>query len=292
MQQDKYEGQICVYEQTRKLAQPPEDRKMDKTELGDRMKLYEGRESTQFMPMAPICVRLDGRGFSRFTKGMRRPYDERMMEAMQNTCKFLTEQSNASVGYTQSDEITLIWNQDSPRSEIFFCGKQQKMVSVLASLCTLRFNMEVMRLLPEFVDRLPVFDARAWQVPSLKEASNVLLWREQDATKNSIQMAARELYSHKQLMHKNGKEMQAMMLEKDVNWNDYPATFKRGTYFRRVRRERTFTPEELKNLPPKHEAHNNPDLKVLRSGFEQVTFGPLSKMDIDARLEVLFGDPS
>ncbi|KKL92895.1 hypothetical protein LCGC14_1880070, partial [marine sediment metagenome] len=103
--------------------------------FGDRMKMYEKAESgRRFMPLLPVYARLDGRSFSRFTKGFNRPYDKRMSEAMIDTTKYLVEETNALIGYSQSDEISLVWYSDSIDSQIFFDGKIQKMVSVLAAL--------------------------------------------------------------------------------------------------------------------------------------------------------------
>ncbi len=204
--------------------------------FGDRMKMYEKAESgRRFMPLLPIYARIDGRSFSRFTKDFARPFDNRMTAAMIDTTKYLVHETNALIGYTQSDEISLVWYSDSIDSQIFFDRKIQKMVSVLASLATVMFNdccRDNMMLSSNGM--MPVFDCRAFQLPNKMEATNAFLWREQDATKNAISMAARSMFSHKQLMGKNGSEMQEMMWqEHGVNFNDYPSSFKRGTFVRR-----------------------------------------------------------
>jgi tRNA(His) 5'-end guanylyltransferase len=204
---------------------------MDKTSLGDRMKFYEGRFTNEvLMPMIPVMARLDGRSFSRFTKGLARPYDERLSNLMQQTTRYLVDATGARAGYTQSDEISLVWLQNSPDSDIFFSGKLTKMVSVLASMCSVYFNKHLSELLPEKSDQSPVFDCRVWNVPLEYEACNCLIWREMDATRNSVSMAARSFYSHKELHGKNSSQMQEMMFQKGQNWNDYPSFFKRGTY--------------------------------------------------------------
>jgi len=161
--------------------------------IGDRMKLLEGEEAKRkFMPVLPICVRLDGKSFHSFCKGLKRPFDKRLSELMVDTTKFLVEESNALVGYTQSDEITLIIYSEDYKSQVYFDGRIQKIVSVLSSAATAFFNSKLSEYLPEKANLLPKFDCRAWQVPNKVEAVNVLVWREQDAIKNSISMAAQQ----------------------------------------------------------------------------------------------------
>jgi tRNA(His) guanylyltransferase len=239
---------------------------MKNDEFGNRMKLYEGKESDRtFLPLLPICVRLDGKGFSKFTKGLQRPYDPRMINLMQQVTKFLVEETGACIGYTQSDEISLIIYSDDYKSQTFFCGRIQKIVSVLASLTTAKFNQLKPQLIPEKADRLACFDCRAWQTPNLIEAANNILWREKDATKNSISMAAQHYYSHKQLLNKHAKQQQEMLYAKGINWNDYPDEFKRGSFVQRKTVTKKFSVEDLKKLPPKHRALQEKDLVIERA---------------------------
>jgi len=252
---------------------------MKKDEHGNRMKSYEKYGTQRFMPLLPVCARLDGKCFSKFTKGFGRPFDSGMISLMQYVTTELVKETCADIGYTQSDEITLVWKNDSLNSQIFFDGKIQKMVSVLASMCTAYFNANSKSFIPHVKHKLALFDCRVWQVPSITEASNVLYWREKDATKNSISMLGHEYFSHKQLHKKTAKDMQNMLLtEHDVNWNDCPNAFKRGTYI--VRKTITSKPsiEEIKLLPPKHNAHANPNLEVTRHIIEMVDFPPMGKV--------------
>jgi tRNA(His) guanylyltransferase len=256
--------------------------------FGDRMKMYESFETgRKFMPLLPVVARIDGRSFSKFTKGLNRPYDERMSQAMINTTKRLVEATNARVGYTQSDEITLGWYSDDAKSQIFFDGRIFKMTSQLAALATLYFYQSIQELIPDYAKKNPTFDARVWQLPNLTEAANVFLWREWDATKNSVSMAAHDNFSHKQLHQKNQSDMQEMLFQKGINWNDYPDFFKRGTYVRRITRETKFSSEDIEKLPKNHAARTNPDLVVTRSVVEVIKdFPPLST--IYNRVGVLF----
>jgi tRNA(His) guanylyltransferase len=247
-------------------------------ELGDRMKLYEQAEAgRRLMPLLPAMARIDGRCFSSFTRGLERPYDARLSKAMIDTTQFLVEETNACVGYTQSDEISLAWLSTSFDSQIFFDGKIQKMVSVLAAIATLEFNRVIAESLPsEYSRKRPAFDCRVWNVPNAEEAANVFLWREIDATKNSVSMAARGYYSDKELHGKGRSDMQEMLFAKGVNWNDYPAFFKRGTYIQRRAVQRAFTVDELERLPPKHEARKYPDLVIERTEYVALSLPKLS----------------
>lgn len=258
-------------------------------ELGDRMKEYEGAEAgRRLMRRLPALCRIDGRAFHSFTRGMKRPYDERLTAVMQDTTRALVHETNANVGYCQSDEITLAWHTTQRESQIFFDGRIQKMTSQLAALATLYFNRLVAQQMPEYVERLPTFDARVWNCPDLEEATNVFVWRELDASKNSVSMAARAYFSHTALQNKSGAEMQEMLFkEKGINWNDYPSEFKRGSYFQRRRTVRKFTAAEITNLPAKHQARTNPDLTVERADVVRLELPPLTR--VVNRVEVLFG---
>lgn len=271
-------------------------------EMGDRLKDFEGVESDRrFMPLLPICVRLDGKCFSKFTKGLNRPFDERFHAIMVDTTRRLVSETNALVGYTQSDEISLIYYSDRYDSQVFFDGRIQKMTSVLAAMCSVYFNHMVLNIAQDLeklsIDKkdiiwsdkyllMPVFDCRSWNVPSKMEATNTILWREMDATKNAISMAARHYFSHKELMDKHGGEMQEMLFQKGINFNDYPDWFKRGTFIQRKKKMTRFSAEELEKLPAKHEAKANPDLMIERSVVEIIRMPQFSK--VINRVEVIF----
>lgn len=256
-------------------------------DLGDRMKVYEMAEAgRKFMPLLPIVARLDGKGFSSFTKGLLRPYDERLSNLMVDCTKYLVSETNACCGYTQSDEITLAWYAPDYKSEIYFAGRISKMVSVLAAMVSVYFNANK-HVLPEtHVKKTALFDCRCWNVPNIIEGTNSFLWREQDATKNSVSMAARSKFSHKQINNKNSKEMMDMLMSVGINWNDYPNFFKRGTYVQRKVISRAFSTEELDKLPLKHAARTNKDLIVERTEYVTLDLPPLGK--IKNRDKVIF----
>lgn len=253
--------------------------------------MYEAMEAgRRLLPLLPICARLDGRGFSKFTQHLQRPYDVRLTNLMVETTKYLIDETHAKIGYTQSDEISLVWLQDEQqlpnKSQNFFDGRIQKLTSVLAAMATAYFNAHLSTYIPEKAGALPVFDCRVWSVPTKEEAANTFLWRELDATKNSISMAARTMFSHSALHGVSGRNMQAMMLERGTNWNDYPSFFKRGTFVRRKTIQRAFTADELEKLPEKHEARKNPQLLVERSIVEKIDMPPFTR--VLNRVEVIF----
>lgn len=258
-------------------------------DLGDRMKEYEGVEAgRRLMQGLPICVRLDGKCFSSFTRGLARPHDDRLTSLMRETTRYLMTESAALAGYTQSDEISLLLYTDEPKSQVFLDRRVQKLTSILAAMATVYFNRRLAEFLPEKADKMPIFDCRVWSVPSKEEAANTFYWREMDATKNSISMAAQSVYSHTQLHGKGSAEKQEMLFQKSINWNDYPSAFKRGTWLLRRTITRSFTMSELAALPPKHAARTNPDLLVERHEIVAVDMPPFGK--VINRVGVLFDE--
>lgn len=227
-------------------------------EFGDRMKAYEAVETSRRLDTTlPVYARIDGRGFSKFTRGMGRPFDPRMTAAMQATTRHLVEATDALLGYTQSDEISLIWQTppDRPGSQIFFDGKVQKLCSVLAGLATAAFTRAVLTSEPDFAayaSRLPHFDARVFGLPSRDEGANAFLWREMDATRNAVSMTAFANFSHKSLHGVGVPEMRERIAAAGIDFEAYPVAFKRGSYFRRVTRERPLTAAERERIPERH----------------------------------------
>lgn len=258
----------------------------DKTLLGDRQKAYELHEAgRKLLPLLPIMIRLDGRGFSRWTKGLQRPFDPALAEVMRQTTKLLVEEFGATLGYTQSDEISLVLVPGTYDDKLIFNSRVQKLVSVSASVCTAYFNREVSKVptLAKAAKKLAHFDSRVWNVPSLEEASNAILWRERDATKNAITLAASEEFTHSELHKKNSLDKLRMM--KSNPWTKYGKHFMHGSFVRRVTTTTKFTAEDIAKLPPKHRAHTEPDLEVTRS---KVEFFDPDLMTIKNKVDVLF----
>ena len=220
--------------------------------LGDRMKgNYENRSKTYLVRRMPVIIRLDGKAFHTFTRGFEKPFDKVMMGAMQQTTLMLCQNIQGCVfGYTQSDEITLVLvDYDTHDTDAWFDYSVQKMCSVAASMCTLYFDKAfgnmyfewtLNRELNDATDKLDkaylraikngaMFDARVFNIPK-EEVTNCVLWRQQDATRNSISSLAQAYFPHKQLQGKSSNEMQDMLMDEfSINWNNLTIPEKRGT---------------------------------------------------------------
>jgi len=214
-----------------------------------------------------VFARIDGRGFASFTSGMRRPFDPRMTACMVETARHLVEETDAVIGYTQSDEVTLAWAAAEPPRQLLFNGRVAKLCSNLASMATVKFYREVVErfgMESGYPDRMPGFDCRVFGVPTEDDAVDVLLWREQDAIRNSVQMAAHHVFSDRELFQKSQLQMKDMLLAQGVNWSAYPTAFQRGTWLQRHRIIKSFNCDEIAKLPPRHDARANPALKFER----------------------------
>jgi tRNA(His) 5'-end guanylyltransferase len=218
-----------------------------KDPLGDRMKdFYEDRTRYKLARRTNTIIRIDGKAFHTYTKGLKRPFDEGLMEDMNKTTEYLCQNiQGAKFGYVQSDEISiLITDYDDISTHAWFDGNLQKMASIAASLATAEFNrLRLIRkmnttvatagsILEQF--KHAMFDARVFQIPYQEEVLNYFIWRQQDATRNSISSVAQSLYSAKELHGKKTSDMQEMIFQKGINWNDYKPREKRGSLIRKV----------------------------------------------------------
>ena len=223
-----------------------------KDELGTRMKeFYEGVPKTRLVRRMPVAIRLDGKAFHTFTRGFEKPFDEVLGKSMRETMKYLCENIQGCVlGYTQSDEITLILvDYQNLNSCAWFDYEVQKMCSISASMATMAFNkfftknVNYFEITHEYDDTIneycttlvnaaekgAMFDARVFNIPK-EEVCNLIYWRQLDATRNSIQMVGQANFSHKELQNKSCNMIQEMLFsEKGINWNDYPTYLKRGS---------------------------------------------------------------
>ena len=194
-------------------------------DLAVRMKEYEDVSRFYLTRRLPMIIRIDGKAFHTYTRGCEKPFDFNLIGAMIETATFLCgEIQGARLGYVQSDEISIFCQTyDNLGTEPWLGGCIQKIVSVAASLATSFFN----KIAP--VDnRTANFDARVFVLPH-SEVTNYFIWRQQDWTRNSIEMLARAHFSHKQLHCVNNKQMQEMLFtQKGVNWSDLPNHLKNG----------------------------------------------------------------
>lgn len=222
--------------------------------LGDRMKGYEQRGFCRdyINPGEAFIVRLDGRAFHTFTKNIKKPFDPVMSTAMTNTMKALTAEFNADVGYCQSDEISLVF-LPNVEDQLVFGGRVQKIISLLAARASVIFNIEIWNQAPSYIKEgsEPIFDARIIPVPSRVEALNNIIWRQRDAVKNAISMAAHAYFPHTELHKLTGAEKQEKLFsEMGINFNDYPPLFKRGIFARRETVNMAIDEETLSKMPP------------------------------------------
>ena len=235
---------------------------MDTSDLANRMKEYEKRNQYYLQKRTPVAIRVDGRSFHTFTKGFKRPFDDILMKSMQETAKYMCENiQGAKLAYVQSDEITIILTDyDTLETDCWFNYRTDKLCSISASMATMAFNRVFVKNVDEWgrltfpnwdeggtneevdVDLLKLndayqraigkgamFDARCFNIPK-EEVTNLIYWRQLDATRNSIQMVGQANFSHKELQNKTCNMIQDMLHEqKGINWNDYPTVCKRGS---------------------------------------------------------------
>lgn len=242
----------------------------EKDTVGNICKALEDIESGRRVEKNQIMmVRLDGHGFSKFTKGLRRPFDPRMSSLMVEVTKFLIEETGAIHGYTQSDEITLIWKPSDPNvQDHYFGGRFQKVASICAAKATRKFNSLLSSFLPEKNAEGGEFDARCQAFDKCSDALRTLQWREQDAFKNSISMTAHEFFDFKSLQGVCGADMIKMLAEINVDFHSLPNFFKFGTHAKRVFTEEFMSEKELLAIPEKH----RPSGAVIRKKVKAFSF--------------------
>ena len=195
-----------------------------KDSIGDRMKeFYENRTRIMLPRRTYTIIRIDGKAFHSYTRGLDRPFDMQFIADMDATACYLCENIQGSkLAFVQSDEISIVLTDfDKIGTAAWFDGNIQKMASISSSLATAKFN----ELRP---NKIALFDSRVFTIPSIVEVENYLIWRQQDTVRNSISSVAQSMYSPKELYGKNTSEMQEMCFAKGINWNDYDAKLKRG----------------------------------------------------------------
>ena len=226
--------------------------------LGDRMKEYESRNQYYLQKRTPVCIRVDMRAGHTFTRGFARPFDEVFGNAMVRTMEYCAKNiGNCVFAYCQSDEITFILvDYAKLETDAWFDYRTDKLCSIAASMVTMAFNKyfqeevqkhidgtepifitdEEIRLIDTYsraIDKGAMFDARVFSIPK-EEATNLVYWRQLDATRNSIQMVGQAKFSHNELQGKSCNMIQDMLLtQRDINWNDYPTRWKRGVAWKR-----------------------------------------------------------
>lgn len=227
--------------------------KFSKDPLGERMKSQYEVRSRQLLPRRTYTIiRLDGKAFHTYTRGLKKPFDGDLIDDMDNAVvNILPEIQGAQFAYVQSDEISILLTDFAKENtDAWFDGNVQKMVSVSASLMTAEFNLlrikrqmnsaeESRKQLESLVGvgnaccqrypkELAYFDSRVFTIPDRVEVMNYFIWRNNDAARNSISMVAQSLYSHKELHGKSSIDKQEMLFQKGINWNSYIKSLKNG----------------------------------------------------------------
>jgi tRNA(His) guanylyltransferase len=195
-----------------------------KDSLGDRMKEFYENRTRNFLPRRTYTIiRVDGKAFHSYTRGLVRPFDEKLVNDMDETACYMCKNiQGAKFAFVQSDEISILLTDfEGLTTDAWFDGNIQKMASISASLATAKFN----ELRP---NKIALFDSRVFIIPSDIEVENYFIWRQQDTTRNSISSVAQSMFSHRELENKNTDQMQEMCFQKGVNWNDFSAKLKRG----------------------------------------------------------------
>ena len=223
--------------------------KVEKDPFGSRIKEYEKATETYLTPSDYTIVRIDGHGFSKWTKGFEKPFDELLTKLMSETSRLLMDEFHAVAAYSQSDEITLIFEPSHEvgvkgASGFIYAGRVQKLTSLMAAFATMSFN----RLLQEVIDMTTnekrcellwskvgyaYFDARVFQTPSECEAYNAFLWRTKDCERNSKNVFAQSILTHKQCMHKTSNELVEICKELGHDWNLLPDKYKFGVLWKK-----------------------------------------------------------
>jgi tRNA(His) 5'-end guanylyltransferase len=195
-------------------------------------KNYELVNDIRLVHRTPVIVRIDGVGFSKYTKNLHKPFDSTLCEAMQHTAMdLLMLIPTCKFAYTQSDEISLLLiDYDNIKTDAWYGNSVRKLTSVIASLATREFNQSFQLIRARESQFWPggaIFDARVFNIPEA-EVANYFIWRQRDAIRNSIQACGHTLYTQKELEHKNTDEIKKMCAAKHLYWDDIPISNQRG----------------------------------------------------------------
>lgn len=190
--------------------------------IDDRMKMYEKTYQTDIPRRMPVVMRLDGKTFHSVAKNCKKPFDESLWSAIVEATKELLEECHARVAYQQSDEVSLLFiDYNKFDSDQWFGGNVQKMVSVSAAIMSAHFSKK-------WGVRMGYFDSRVMAIPE-RDVLNYFVWRQQDAMRNAVAMAARNEFSQKELHGKGVYEQESMLQRKGVRFEEYPEDFRMGT---------------------------------------------------------------
>lgn len=261
---------------------------MMREDLDARVKAFEAVEAQRaFPPDRPVVIRLDGRGFSRFTRPFAKPFDPRLSGAMRAACRDLLDEAAVRAGYVQSDEITLLLERRHENDALPFSGRVQKLVSTFAARASCSFLLALQKVSPGVdLSRYSGFDARAWSVPDRDEAVAAVLWRILDARRNGVSAACRSVARPSEMRNLSVAQMRDLMAERDLDPDTaFDARDRLGVILRRERRPCAIAPEVLARIPPRHRPANPEVMRSLVTELQVSDF--LASAD---RAGLLFGD--
>lgn len=261
--------------------------KYEKDPFGMRIKGYESASETYLDKTKYTIVRIDGHGFSKWTKGFNKPFDDFIVRSISETSRALMEEFKAVVAYSQSDEITLILEPDD---NLIYSGRIQKITSLMASFASMTFNRliqeEMINIDLDFVEgkyaKYPedkitflkskagkaFFDARVFQVDSDTEAFNSLLWRTFDCKRNSKNVFAQSILSHKQCQNKTSDELVQLCAELGHYWHDLPEKYRYGILWKKESYEKDVADIELDHVNKKIDLSRG---SCIRTRFKEIT---------------------
>lgn len=242
--------------------------KIKKDSLGDRMKQYEAVNDRILVPKMPFIIRVDGKAFHTYTRGLKKPFDTILGDTMREVATKLCEEiPGAVLGYTQSDEITIVCKYtDRIVSQAWFNGRVRKIETIAASKATKWFNklftenvmnyeIEIRQKIALYKEASDIdkdayrkydtvlrkkagmaeFDARVFNVPEWDCINNVI-WRQQDAIRNSVEMVGHANFSTKELHKVNCEGIKKMLKEqRGIDWEkDFNCYQKYGAFCYRI----------------------------------------------------------
>lgn len=200
-------------------------------ELDDKMRVFETAHDLCVLPGLYMVARLDGRSFTRLTKEVHQfeaPFDVRFRDMMLATAENLMTGCGFNIvfGYTQSDEISLLFALDDDS----FQRKLRKLVSVLSGEASAKFSL--------LLGAIAVFDCRISQLPSADLVVDYFRWRNEDAHRNALNAHGYWVLRKKgQTVNEATAAMSGLsvaqknelLFQNGVNFNDLPMWQKRGS---------------------------------------------------------------
>ena len=202
---------------------------MDFDTLDKQMRSFEQSLDRNMLKSIFIVARLDGHGFTRLTKkewDLEKPFDIRFRDAMIKTLRQIMDCGFRIIyGYTQSDEISLLFHIDDNT----FGRKERKLLSILASEASVAFSLET--------GHSAVFDCRLVPLPNEDNVIDYFRWRQEDSHRNSLNahcywqlrkegLSANE--AQKRIAGLSNIEKKDMLLSFGINYDALPLWQRRG----------------------------------------------------------------